>query len=242
MEEIVRKKSFFGRLIGFLRDHLAEFISFLIAFAGLCAYFLWLFAENGRGVPGIAASLVCFALFALGLMLGVPRAIRFFRGEMETAPVELLGERSTTRKRLHPILRIFIMGLVYHFILILAAYFIYTVAFGYNGSVFSTLKTVWIRSDNDAIHYISIAENWYTTEFPQAWAMVFLPLYPLCIRAANLIFGDSFVSGFVLNILFSAGAGVLLYELALCDLGRRSSRFAVFCAFAMPAAVFFLKM
>ncbi len=232
MEETANKKSFF-------KAHAAEFISFAVTAAGLCAYCLWLFRKEGLGIPGAAASLLCFGAFMVALLLAVPGAVAFFSGREQACPAELLGERSRLRSRLHPAVRIFLTVLASRIIVILAAYAIYTAVNGYSGSVFSTMKDVWLKIDTDIRHYISIADEWYSTEFPQAWTIVFLPLYPLCMRAASFIVGDTFTAGVILNLLFSSAAGVVLYELALCDMGRRSSRFAVFCAFALPAAIFY---
>ncbi len=224
----------------FLSAHASELISVVLLTATLAAFCPWLFSKDDVTVYGIAAATLSLAVFELALMLAIPRAVRFFRGEAESSPAELLGERSSVRSRLHPLLRVFANVLVSRIIVILLAYAMSMLFFGYHGSLFATLKSIWYKLDTDAVHYVNIAENWYTTEFPDAWALVFLPLYPLCIRAANFIFHDSFVSGFVLNLIFSSAAGAVLYELALCDLGRRASRFAVFCAFALPAAIFYV--
>ena len=218
--------------------HLSEIISLVILGLTAAAFCTWLFTKDEVTVQGVVAAALCAVIFELALIVAVPRAIRFFKGEQETAPVDLMGERSKIRTRLHPLLRVFLTVLASRVIVILLAYLMSLLLNGYKGTIFQLLKPIWYKLDTDAVHYANIAENWYSTDFPDAWALVFLPLYPLCIRAANFIFHDSFVSGFVLNLLFSSAAGAVIYELALRDLGRRSSRFAVFCAFALPAAIF----
>jgi len=234
MEHLPKFKSF-------LKNRATELVSLAVAVCAVAVLCVWLFAEGGadHAVYGVIAAVLSLALFALVLMLAVPKALRFFSGEEEQAPVDLLGERSKRRSKLHPWVRVFLTVLASRIILILIAYAVYTISHGYRGSVFSTLKAVWFKLDTDVVHYANIAENWYSTTFPDAWALVFLPLYPICIRVVNFITGNSFISAFVLNLLFSSLAGVVLYELALCDLGKRSARFAVFCAFALPAALFY---
>lgn len=223
----------------FIKAHLAELISLIVTAVGLCVYCFWLFGRELRTVPGVAASVLCFGAYIIVLLLCIPGAIRFFSGRKETVPVDLLGERSLRRKNLHPAFRIFATVFVSRLLVLLAAYVVFTAVHGYYGSIFTTLKAVWYKTDTDIQHYINIAENWYSTSFPDALTLVFLPLYPMCMRAASLIIPDTFLAGMALNNLFSSAAGIVIYELALCDMGRRSSRFAVFCAFALPAAIFY---
>lgn len=221
------------------KARLPELISLATALAVLAMFVCWLASNSDHSAHGIAAAAICVALFELGLVLAVPRAIRYFRGDAEVPQTDLIGERSKQRRRLHPWIGVFLTVLVSRIVLILLAYAISNIFTGYRGTLFQTMKGIWFKADTDVIHYASIAENWYSTEFPNAWTLVFLPLYPIFVHAMNWITGSSFVSGMLLNLLFSSAAGVLIYELALCDLSRRSSRFAVFCAFALPAAIFY---
>lgn len=217
-----------------------ELIAAFIAAAACAVFCLWLFKTPELSPQGIVAAAVCLALFTLSLIIAVPRALRFFAAREEAAPVELMGARSTLRRRLHPLAGVFLTVFFAHILVIVLAYIIHTAVNGYNGTIFSTMRYIWFKRDTDVIHYANIAENWYLTNDKDKWALVFLPLYPIIMRAANWITRDSFVSGMILNLLFSSAAGVVIYELALCDLGRRSSRFAVFCAFALPAAIFYV--
>ena len=223
---------------GFFKAHAAELISALILLAALGLFGYRLFTAEDLTVRGVIVAAFCLGIFALGLMLAVPAALRFFGGE-ELFTRRSVGDRSGRRSRLHPVLGVMLCVLTARVLLIAVAYIISVISKGYHGSVMRTLQDVWLKLDTDAPHYISIAENGYVTEGTDMYNIVFLPLFPALIRLFNFLFRDSFVSATVINILCSAAAGAVIYELALCDTGRRSARFAVVFAFALPAAIFY---
>lgn len=211
-----------------------------VIFAAALAWFgYWLLNKDGITLKGIFAAAVVLGFFALAVVISVPGAIRFFTGAPDNAQTAI-GDRSSRKGLFNVSLRIVIAVLLARMLIVVIAYVFGMIFRGVHGSLFSTLETIWLKLDTDAPHYFSIAEEWYVTSEPQMYNIVFLPLFPLCIRALNLIFGNSFVSAMALNTVCSCAAAVVLYHLALQDVGRRSAKIAVLFAFAMPAAIFFI--
>lgn len=211
----------------------------LILAGALAVFILWGLTESTLTVPGAAVAAVTLCLFALGLVLCLPGAVRFFSGEEKVRRLAASGDRSGARRRLHPVFGVMLTLLAARFILIAVAYVFGRIFSDVHGSVFSSLKDIWLKLDTDAPHYFSIAENGYVTSGDEMYSLVFLPLFPALIRAFNFVFKDSFTSAFIINTLCSCGAAAVIYELALHDTGRRTARLAVVFAFALPAAIFY---
>ena len=231
MEEQQKNKGFFKEKIG-------ELIAAAVLVAALVGFAAWSFTAEGLSPVGIVVSAMAMTLLAVSAALAVPKAVNFFRG-YQAERLSLAGERSARARLMHPIVYVIFAALFARILLYVAAYLIDMALNGYQGTIFSELERIWLKTDTDAPHYFSIAENWYTTELPQGQNIVFLPLFPLAIRAFNLIFRSSFISATVINALCSCGSAAVIYELALCDMGRRSSKVAVVFTFILPAAIFY---
>ena len=214
-------------------------LSLIVLTAALALFAYWGFTEEELTVQGIIAAALSLLMFTFGVMLQIPQALRFFSGEV-MGGAKPAGERSGKRGRKHPVFGVMLTILAVRLLIVIIAYIMARVFRHMPGSIFTTLREIWVKLDTDAPHYFSIAENWYVTEAPEMYNIVFLPLFPLFIRGLNFIFGDSFVSAMVLNTFCSCVAGAVIYELALCDMGRRSARNAVLFAMAFPAAIFFI--
>lgn len=232
MEDITKTKAPRG-------SALRAVLTALVLLAALAAFVYWGVTEQELTVPGIIVAALTLCVFTVGLVLIIPGAFRFFSGVQE--PVRrTVGDRSRARHRLHPIVGVMLTVLAARAIVIAAAYVFGRVFSDVHGSVFSSLEQIWLKLDTDAPHYFDIAENGYVTSGDSMYSLVFLPLFPMLIRAFNFVFGDSFTSAFVINTLASCGAAAVIYELALMDAGRRTARLAVVFAFALPAAIFFI--
>ena len=214
-------------------------LSLTVLLASLALFAYWGLNKQGLSVQGIIAAALSLLMFTFGIILLIPRAIRFFSGEAvwSARPV---GDRSSKRGRMHPVWGVMLTVLAVRALIIIIAYIMALVFKKMPGSIFSTMRDIWVKLDTDAPHYFSIAENGYTIEYPDMYNIVFLPLFPMLIRVFNLVFKDSFVSSLIINTLCSCGAAAVIYELALCDTGRRSAKHAVLFAFALPAAIFFI--
>ena len=72
----------------------------------------------------------------------------------------------------------------------------------------------WLRWD--ASWYAEIADNGYTNE-PRSWQQqrdtAFFPMYPLLIRAARLVIGDTYLSGLLISNVAFLVALMVLYRL-----------------------------
>ncbi len=221
------------------RKALEAILTVLIPVIALGAFVWWLIKAEELTVQGVIMAALTLGVFTVALIIAVPAFIRFINWEVK-ARVKPLGDRSMRRSRLHPAIVAALSVLAARIILAVAAYVLFTAIKGYSGSFFATLERIWYKLDTDAPHYLSIAQSGYVTTEPEMYNIVFLPLFPWLIRAFGLVFRSGFVSACVINTLASCAAGAVIYELALCDMGRRAAKLAVVFAFAMPAAIFFL--
>ena len=215
------------------------FIQLIIALLSLAAFAFWLAFAKDLTAPGVIAAALSLGVFTLALIIAVPRAIRFLKNE-EPEAVVVLGDRSAKRGVLVHSIRVIFAVLGARVLVIVAAYVFARVFRGVHGSIFATLEDIWLKLDTDAPHYINIAENWYTTEYPGMYTLVFLPLFPLLIRACNFIFGSSFVSALVINTVCTCLGSAVLYRLVYIDMGRRSAKLSVLFALTLPAAIFYV--
>ena len=221
------------------RSALVNALSVAVLALARAAFLWWGLTAKELTAAGIVTAGLSLAIFAIALVLMIPSAIRFFSGAAESAP-HALGDRSLRREGRHPVLRLMLTLLLARLLVMLIAYVISNLVYGYTGSFFATVERIWLKLDTDAPHYFSIAENGYTTVEPQMYTIVFLPLFPMLIRVFNLVFGSSFASAMVINTLCTLGAGVFIYKLALLDMGRRSARIAVLFALSLPGAIFLI--
>ena len=103
------------------------------------------------------------------------------------------------------------------------------------GSFYDWLA-VWNRWD--APHYLDIARAGYVSTGVEARWIVFYPLYPWLVRAAEFALGDELAGAFFVSGVASVAAGVLLYRLARLDDEEDVARASVFYLLAFPTAYF----
>lgn len=98
---------------------------------------------------------------------------------------------------------------------------------------------IWSRWDSG--FYQDIARSGYWYESSQSYsAVVFFPLYPLLIRLAALVLGDLVLAGVVVSHLCLLGALIIIYRLALLEMGDEpSARRAILYLSVFPTAFFF---
>ena len=214
-------------------------ISGVILIAALGWFGWWCFTKEGVTPKSIAVAALALGMLTVSLVIAVPAAVSFFSGAY-VKEAQPLGPRSGRKRFFRSSIRIVLALLVSRLVLMILAYAFARLFANYTGSFIGSLRDIWVKLDTDAPHYFSIAENWYTTEAPQMYTIVFLPLFPLMIRGLNYLFHDSFISAMVINTLCSCAAAVVLFRLAMKDMGRRSSKAAVIFAFALPAAIFYI--
>jgi mannosyltransferase PIG-V len=93
---------------------------------------------------------------------------------------------------------------------------------------------VWARWDSD--WYLKIAEEGYS--WPSS-TPAFFPLYPLLVAGVGRVLGAHFLlAGVFIALAAGAGAFVLLYRLALPQLGAAGARRAILYLALFPSALF----
>ncbi len=97
---------------------------------------------------------------------------------------------------------------------------------------------IWTRLDSQ--HYIAIARDWYLSEgdYGRIVQLVFLPGFPLVLRAVTALTGDYLLSGILISSFSFAGGCVVLYRLVLLDGDRSTALRAVKFAMLIPGAFF----
>lgn len=90
----------------------------------------------------------------------------------------------------------------------------------------------------DAGWYHEIVENFYVTKEYYKYAIVFMPLYPLTVRAVNVLFNNSIFSMFFVSDVCLGIACYFLYELAKPHIGKRGAKHAVILMLLYPVSFF----
>ena len=93
----------------------------------------------------------------------------------------------------------------------------------------------------DSQHYLAIAEDWYLSEgsIDRLVQLVFLPGYPLAIRAAFPLVRDYLYAGMIVSSVSFAGAGTVSYCLARLDMDHDTALRALRYACLLPGAFFY---
>lgn len=204
----------------------------------LAAVFLYYVFTTDDSLFGmLAAALSCF-LFALCLIDFIQgMMVQLFQAD-KPLPDLALGSRSLRRERRHPWLRIALFIIITRILLYLAGYAIYTASFGYQGGLWETLQSAWLRTDSPS--YLGIAQNWYVTEGDPRFHIVFFPMYPVLIRIISYITGGNyFAAAMTVSMLCSIGAAIFAFEFAALDMERKAALRFVKYLFILPAAFFF---
>lgn len=212
-----------------------EPIAAAVFLASLAGFAWWGFTRGNMSVQGVVAAVFSLGMFALSLVLAIPSAIRFFKGE-EVFVSPSLGSRSLSKGKAGSVVRIILFVLGARLALIVLGYVFAYIFKDMHRSILSTLESIWLKSGTEAPKYFMIAEQGYSADQS---LIVFPPLYPFLINVLNLLTRSSFVSAMIIGAACTIAAAPVINELALCDMGLRSARNAVIFTFAMPAAIFF---
>lgn len=103
---------------------------------------------------------------------------------------------------------------------------------------FDLWQTAWSKGNTDVNHYLNIAENWYVASGDDRLLIVFFPLFPILIRAFNLIIGNSFISAQLINTIFSCLAAGMLYKVMRGWFSERRSFLAAILFLLLPGSIF----
>ena len=219
----------------------AEYLTVLTAGAALLLLVLYM-VETIAKPPETAAGLIAGAattfLFAALCVRFVPCWARAWSGTPEESTAPLPGLRTSRPEGLRPIVRTIIWLTLWRAFFFVLLYALYTRINGFSGTFFRRLD-LWDPVSFDARHYLSIAENWYAGYGSERFLLVFLPLYPIVVRAAQGLTGSYLTAGLLVSNLCAILSGYALYELALLDTDRYTARRAVKYLNALPAAFLF---
>lgn len=202
----------------------------------LAAVFAYWAFSRASSLAGLLAGALSCALFAAIMYAAVPGITRFFTSDEAPFPDEAFGARSLRRERRHPWIKIVLCALAFRLVLYMIAYGVYTWKNGYEGGLWDTLRTLWLRTDSPS--YLGIAENGYVTEGDARFHIVFFPLYPLCIRAASYLINDYFASAMVVSNVLAAASAVACYELTALEMPFEEAKRSVRYMLVLPAAFF----
>ena len=193
-------------------------------------FVLWWRATPGVTAPGRIAALLSAALFAAVGLRFVPRWMDFWRD----AP-ELCAEKPDAPP--HFSLNLFFALLAVDAAVILLMYLLRCVL-GYRESFVDALQ-FWTCTDSQ--HYLDIARDWYLSEGPwdRLVQLVFLPGYPIAVRAAAAVVGDYLYAGLLVSALAFAGAGCVFYRLLRLDRPHADALRTVKYLCILPGAFFF---
>jgi hypothetical protein len=95
---------------------------------------------------------------------------------------------------------------------------------------------MWSRWD--APHYLRVAEAGYSRVGEDALYIVFLPIFPLAVKAAAFVVRDLVAAGLVVSLAAQVGSGWFLYRLACLDTDAEEARRAVLTLFCFPTAYY----
>lgn len=95
----------------------------------------------------------------------------------------------------------------------------------------------WLYYRSDVAHYMGIAKDWYVQEGDERLRLVFLPLYPMTIRAVTWT-GNYFDGALFAAQIFSLSLLPAAYELFRLDMDRPAAMACARVLFLLPGAAF----
>lgn len=211
---------------------------YIISSAGLTVM-LVAFALWWTHTPGISAAGRVCALVSAGLMTAlclrfVPVWLRFWsRGALPDHPPQS-DDGPDPRAAC---VKIFFV-LLFVDASVLLCVFLLRRLLGYGESFTQSLQ-FWTCADS--IHYLDIARDWYLSEgeWDRLVQLVFLPGYPVAVRAMAAVVGDYLYAALLVSALSFAGAGCVLYRLLRLDFGHEGALRGLKYACVTPGAFFF---
>ena len=194
---------------------------------------LWWRRHPGMSVAGRLSALVSVILFSAVCV----RFLRHWLSDWDAARSGVSEGSAAEKVGVAAILKVFLSllaleGAVVFFVFILRMAL-------KEQTVFRESLEFWTCTDSQ--HYLAIAEDWYLSEgsIARLVQLVFLPGYPLSIRAVYPVVHNYLYAGMIVSAVSFAGAGTVLYCLALLDMDRDTSVRALRFACILPGAFFY---
>ena len=203
---------------------------------GICAagltvlallFLFWLGDGNGATAPEFLAALLTLLLFAALCLRFVPQWFSLWFGP-ETPAREQKGL---------PLTAVFAIGLGCAFVNIALIWGIQH----YVNHDLTPREFADFWKCADAYHYLCIARDWYIPEgdLDRVVQLVFLPGYPLAVRAMFVLARDYTLAGMLVSILSFAGALCVIYRLVLLDHDEGTALRTIVFLCLIPGAFFF---
>ncbi|MBO4848925.1 MAG: hypothetical protein J5586_07220 [Clostridia bacterium] len=211
----------------------AEALLSAVAALAACAAFA-LYAHKHAGAYAIRdylAPAAALLLFVLVFVAAVPRIVRAVTGREELSAPDAAGPWRT-------FLIICAAALAIHIAAGLAGALMYSSIANFDGGLYAAWRRAWMKTNTDAGHYLTIAENWYVKTGDDRLLIVFFPMLPVLIRGLNLLTHDGFISAQIINAAASSLACGMTYMALRRAVGERRSRAAAFIALLLPGAIF----
>lgn len=202
-----------------------------LGLAALAALFvLWCARTPGLSVPGGIAAGCSAALFAAVGLRFVPAWVRFWQRE-DAAPAVPAQEPE------HMAARIFAALLALDLVLLLLTWGVRALA----GQPEAITQALEFWRCLDSRHYLDIARDGYISagERDRVVQLVFLPGYPLAVRAVMLLVPSDICAGLLTSAVCFAGAGCVVYRLLRLDLPHRDAVRALRFLVLAPGSFFF---
>ena len=203
-----------------------------LGLAALAALFvLWCMRTPGLTAAGGIAAGCSAALFAAVGLRFVPAWVRFWQRE-NAAPTAIPAQEPA-----HMGARIFAALLALDLALLLLTWGVRALA----GQPETLAQALEFWRCLDSRHYLDIARDGYIAagERDRVVQLVFLPGYPLAVRAVMLLVPSDIGAGLLTSALCFAGAGCVVYRLLRLDLPHRGAVRALRFLVLAPGCFFF---
>lgn len=196
-------------------------------------FVLWWVKTPGVTVPGRLAALGSAGLFACACLRFVPVWTDFWRAHPRAPEAAPAREAEPP----HMTARIFGAFLAADAGVIALVWLLRTLL-GFDASPGAALS-FWTCTDS--AHYLDIARDWYlsTGDWDRLVQLVFLPGYPLAVRAMHLLVPNWICAGMAVSALSFAGAGCVLYRLLRLDFTHAAALRALKYACLLPGVFFY---
>jgi len=221
-----------------MEKELSKKISLFLAVLGtailVIVFIHWSFTKSSITWYGWLAAFASASLAWVIYIKFVPKWMDFWGNADEYGDGKLNKETDVPR---YTYIKIFSALTVFCVFTLLLIFFIrYTKGYA---QTFSDSLAVWMETD--ARHYQDIAKEWYLSEgeWDRLVQLVFLPGYPLLIKAAVFIIHDYYKAGFIVSVLSYATSGCMLYKLMRLDFTHSEAMRAIKYLCIMPASFFF---
>lgn len=234
-----------GRLTAALRRLAADRVCLGLRLAGwavlVTLYVAWWLTHPGQSGVSLLSALASALLAGMVYTRWVPRAVADFRpgapGGTARAPAACSpSPTDAARPTAGALARVFLSLLFVGVGMVLGVYLLQVLS-GVRAPLGEAMD-IW-RS-TDGAHYLDIARDGYLTsgEWGRLVQLVFLPGYPLAIRAMGLVVANELYAAMLVSLLCLAGSGTVLYRLLWAEGGRDCALRGVRYLCLMPGTFF----